>query len=304
MNRYRLIGPGVAVLALAVAGLIASGLTSGAEPAPSNTVQIGVVNSLFRDMPESMIKVVMTPLKSLMETQTGLSPQLLPGGDAEQLGKQLMDRKVQLGVFHGVEFAWARQKYPDLKPLMITVSQQRQFRAYLVVCCDNGATCFADLKNKTVALPRRSREHCHLFLERRCQACGQPAKTFLAKVTTPPDSEEALDNVVDGVAHAAVVDKLALDSYQERKPGRFTKLKIAQESEVFPAGVIAYRPGALDEATLERFRTGMLSANQTPRGKQLLTMCQIAGFERVPADYDQLLADILKAYPAPDSGSK
>jgi hypothetical protein len=42
-----------------------------------------------------------------------VSGELVPCGDADNLGRQLMDDKVQLGVFHGIEFAWARQKYPE-----------------------------------------------------------------------------------------------------------------------------------------------------------------------------------------------
>lgn len=271
---------------------------------PQPSVRIGLVTSLFRDIPEPMIHVLLAPLKSLMESQTGVSPQLACAGHAEKLAKELAEDKVQLGVFHGVEFAWARMKYPNLKPLMITTTHEPQLRALLVVNQDSEVQTFCDLKRKTVALPRRSKEHCHLFMERRCKDGTDPAKAGFARLLTPPDSEEALDNVVDGTVAAAVVDQFALNRYKELKPVRFSKLKIVQQSEPFPQAAIAYRPGCLDEAMLQRFREGLLSAHQTPRGQQLMTLCQIVGFQTVPADYDEMLTNIAKAYPPPAQAEK
>ena len=63
--------------------------------------------------------------------------------------------------------------------------------------------------------------------------------------------------------------------------------------------LVAYRAGALDDTTLERLRKGMLSAKDNPRGVELMTLCQMTSFEPVPDDYDKLLTEIAKAYPAP-----
>ena len=68
---------------------------------------------------------------------------------------------------------------------------------------------------------------------------------------------------------------------------------------MFPAPVVVYRAGGLDEATRDRLRKGMLSAKDNPRGKELMTLCQVTSFEPVPEDYDKLLTEIAKAYPAP-----
>jgi ABC-type phosphate/phosphonate transport system substrate-binding protein len=181
-----------------------------AETLPAKTVQIGLVKSLFRDTPESLIQVLAKPLKTLMEAQTGLTGQLQVAGDANNLGQQLHEAKVQLGVFHGFEFAWARQKYTDLKALVIAVSSNRVLHANLVVHRDSKAECCADLKGTTLAIPRTSREHCHLFLERRCPGAGEAPRKFFGCLTTPATIEDALDDVVDGMAQAAILDSLSL----------------------------------------------------------------------------------------------
>ena len=43
----------------------------------------------------------------------------------------------------------------------------------------------------------------------------------------------------------------------------------------------------------------MMNANRTALGRRLMTLWRLTGFEQVPPDYDQTLADIVKAYPAP-----
>src|SRR5437870_3775925 len=119
----------IGLIALGLSAVCAAWLSanrSGAEPAtPSKLVRIGLVNSLFRETPPSLINILSKPLKTLMESQTGLTGNLELGGDAIALGQALKDNKVQLGVFHGFEFAWARLHHPNLKPLVIAVSQTK-----------------------------------------------------------------------------------------------------------------------------------------------------------------------------------
>jgi ABC-type phosphate/phosphonate transport system substrate-binding protein len=98
---------------------------------------------------------------------------------------------------------------------------------------------------------------------------------------------------------AVLVDALALQSYEEVKSGCFARLKVLKESERFPPGVVAYRQGALDNATLNKFREGMLTANQNARGKDLMSFWKLTAFENVTADFEQMITDIVRAYPPP-----
>jgi ABC-type phosphate/phosphonate transport system substrate-binding protein len=283
---------GAALMALAA-------VVAASEPGavPPGTVRIGLVRSLFRDLPEPMVQMMTQPFQALMQSQTGLNGTVLPCGDACDLGRRLHEGAMDLGVFHGVEFAWAQQKYPDLRPLVIAINKHRHLTAHLVVRNDSDAAGFADLKGKVVALPRRSREHCRLFLERQCQDAGGEPPSFFAKVVAPANVEAALDDVVRGKVQAAVVDGVSLECYEHVKSGCFARLKLLKQSEVFPAAVVAYRQGAVDDATLTRFRDGMVSASQNGRGRDLMTMWKLTAFEDVPADYQQTLANIVRAYP-------
>ena len=294
-------GPGALAL---VVGLVvwlwpsAGGRAENDRPAVPDGVRIGMISTLFRDTPESVVLAMMQPFGTLMETQTGVSGKLVPGGDSEALGEKLATDKVQLAVFHGVEFAWAKLKHPDLKPLVIAVNQYRQLHAYLVVHGGSAVARLDDLKGKAFALPRQSKEHCHVYVWHHCRHCGggEPGQ-FFAAFKSPANVEEALDDVVDKLVDATVVDGIGLECYKRRKPGRFARLKTVQQSEPFPAAVVAYRPGQVDAATLEKFRTGMLKSNETALGRQMLNLWKLTAFEPVPDNYEENLAEIAKAYP-------
>src|SRR5438128_9101506 len=92
-------GLGLAVLAVAWIALLPS-VQVDAQPS-GKTIKIGLVKSLFRDTPESLIQVISHPLKALMEAQTGLAGELQLRGDALNLGGLLNDKQVDLGAFHG-----------------------------------------------------------------------------------------------------------------------------------------------------------------------------------------------------------
>src|SRR5579871_2722246 len=119
-----MLGYGAAALAAVTAAVALTAVpplapATAAEQGSASLVRIGVVSSLFRDIPAPMATSMLRPMKSLIETQTGLLGEVAPAGDALQLGQMLVDAKLQLGVFNGFEFAWARLKHPKLQPLVI-----------------------------------------------------------------------------------------------------------------------------------------------------------------------------------------
>jgi ABC-type phosphate/phosphonate transport system substrate-binding protein len=297
----RAVCPGLAVLTAALFLGFVSTRTHADNQTPTR-VQIGMVGSLFTDVPKPLVNILMHPFKALMKEHTGLDGDTIIGGDAYHVGRQVVEDKLHLGVFHGHEFAWAQQKYPNLRPLMIAVSTHRHLRVRLVVNAESKSASFADVKGKDLAFAYRSKEPCRVFLDRSCGECGQAnPKAFFKQITTPANVEAALDDVCGGTVEATIVDDVSLECYEQIKPGCFARLKVIKDSPLFPAGVIAYRHGALDEEMLRRFRDGMSNANKTERGRELMNLFKITAFEPVPADYNQVQADFVKAYPAPEA---
>jgi ABC-type phosphate/phosphonate transport system substrate-binding protein len=275
---------------------------AGAAPcnAQPDLLLLGMARSLTKDVPEATTRAGLPAVALLVQKSTGVPCKILDPMPYEDLGERLAKDRLQLAIFQGVEFAWEHPNRPELRPLVILVNQQRDRQAKLVIRADSAAGRWFDLKNTALALPQRSRDHCRLFIERHCRENGGTPEQFFSRITAPTTVEDALDDLAEGAIGAAVVDRIGLTSYERRKPGRYGKLKVLLSSERFPDTVIAYHAGALDEATLQRFRQGLLQADKTLVGRHMLALWTATSFELPPADFEKLLVDIPKSYPAPD----
>jgi ABC-type phosphate/phosphonate transport system substrate-binding protein len=236
-------------------------------------------------------------LRDFIKAQTGMNNTFKLVKGWRELASELSKNELQVGVFHGFEFAWAQAKYPDLKPLALAVNVYRYPTAFVVSNRDNSAKDFAGLAGQSFSIPAPSQPFLTLFVDRLCEANGKKAKEFFSKITTPPNVEEAVDDVVDGVLKGTVVDRAGLESYKRRKPARFAKLKPLARSIPFPSAVIAVYNTNVPEATRERFRTALINANKKEKGKTMLTLAHLTGFEAIPDDFDKELAKVRKAYP-------
>jgi ABC-type phosphate/phosphonate transport system substrate-binding protein len=232
-----------------------------------------------------------------MESQTGVrgKPVLLSGGD--EVSKQLSENKVQLAVYHGHEFAWAQTKYKDLKPLVVAVSQGTKLTAQVIVAKDSPITKLEDLQDQKLGMPRGTREYARLFVSRRCRSIGHRQEKFFSGITTPPNMVASLDDVLNGRIQAAVVDGAAWENYQWLNPANAGKLRSLMKSEPFPTGVIVYKEGGLPASELKKFKDGLMTAHQRHEGLQLMMLWKMSRFEEVPADYQQTLSEIARAYP-------
>lgn len=265
-------------------------------------LQIGLCGSLMRGVPDALVSTTSRPMLAMIETKTRLKAEFAVVPDAERLAERLVGGNTSLGVFQGYEFAWVRAQHSKLVPLVVAVNQKPYLSAVVLVRSDSQATKFADLHERHVAMPGGNQTHCRLFCERNCRSCGEGPEKFFARLTTPLTAEDALDDVTDGTLDGAIVDSVALECYQRRKPGRAAQLKELLKSESFPVTVVAYQSGKVDEASLRRFREALIDVKQTAAGRQVLALWRITSFEPVPKDYDETLTRIARAYPSPGKG--
>lgn len=283
-------------LALALAGLVLSGPARGAEPAGGG-VQIGMVQGMFRDIQPAMVLALSRPLRDMIQKQTGFTGtvEILP--DAFTLAERMKTKKLHLGVFHGFEFAWVRERNPNIVPLAVSVPPGHKLQACVVVHADSPAKTVADLKGEAVTIHRGTKAHCLAFLDR--ERAGLTATTATPKPMPTLTAENVLDAIVSGDTSAALMDVSALSGYEALQPGAFKHLRVLAQSEVFPPTVIAYNKGHLSEVTAGRIRRLLLDAHNTAAGKPLMMLWSLRGFEDVPTDYDAQLERIVKSYPAP-----
>ena len=247
------------------------------KDAKQGVMRIGLTASLFRDMPDALLQIVMKPFSAVMEQQTGMSGSLVSVKDARLLAQQMESNNLQLGVFHSHEFAALQVKHPGLTPLVFAVNSKQPLESMLVVRRDKKLNAPADIAGKTIVI-------------------GRPLRTY-GKLVGVNDSEDALDQVVDGQADGAIVERHQLDNYKDDKPGRANNLVVSLNSESFPPAIIAYIPANLKKDSVDRFRTGMISAKKNPRAADLLRLIRLTSFESIPDSFDKTLTQLAKDYP-------
>src|SRR5262249_36212881 len=137
--------------------------------APPDPVRLGMVQSLLKDVPKPLIKATMQPFRALMQGQTRSSSEVARPSNALTMAQQIANKEVELGVFQGIEFAWVREKHPELRPLVVAVNVHPNRQAHLIVRSDEPAAKIGDLKGKKLVIPRHSREHCQLFIDHSCR---------------------------------------------------------------------------------------------------------------------------------------
>ena len=295
--RQKTTGFGLAAVAFGLT-IMSSGEAPGKQ-AKAPTVRIGVVSSMFRGIPAMKAQAAIPEFQSLMREQTGLEGEVIAVADADDLCKKLNDNLVQFGDFHGFEFAWAQQRCANLQPVVIAINRHRYLKAFVAVREDNKAADLADLRGKTISIPKDSHEHCLLFLDRELKSHGAEQKEFFGKIVPHDSIEDALDDILRDKVQAALVDGLRLKTYDQVKPGCFARLKIVAQSANFPPDVAVFRKGAVDDAIVAKVKTGMLAANSTVRGKEQMAFWKLTAFENLPADFEATVGNILKIYPPP-----
>lgn len=281
--------------------VVAVGLTLRADAKPtttpaSGTIRLGLMSTMFRDVPPALVQAAQGPFRDLFKKQVGLTGEVEVIDDYEALAKKLNDQKLDLGVFHGFEWAWVHERYPNLQPLVVTVPY-KPLQACIVVHTKHKADEPAGLNGPCVAVPLGLKAHSHLFYERLQQnlpaGCCRPiGKGKLGPV-------EALDNVCSETTTAALVDRSTFLAFQSNEPGKARQLKVICESDPFPPTVVVCRKDGLTPDTIERIRKGLVQAENKPQGKAFLFLWGLKGFDNVPADYNAQLQKVLKLYPPP-----
>jgi len=286
MCRIRIISWIVALLGIQV------GILAAQE---SKQLKIGTVGRLA---PGAKGFAAELSLKEFIRSETGFRSEFNPHNSWQQLADLLADKQFQVAVFQGNEFVWAQQRQPSIRPLVLAV----QIHRYPVVCvvgnkAENHSSVDG-LRGKTVSIPEVPgflRAYFHELVAK----SGQSSESHFAKIDSPDCVEESLDDVVDGTAAAAVVDRAALDMFKRRKAGRFGKLKEIHHSSPIIPPIIAYADGSIDDATRQKFLDGLVKGNTTDRGKSLLGLFNLTGFEVPSHDFGAVAAETLRTFPAP-----
>src|SRR5581483_8554100 len=127
MRRYC---PGAA---LAVAFFAAFAAAPAETPVPVQRLRLSISSSLFQGMPEPLVVASMRPFESLLISQIGMGCDMVLTGCGAAVARHLMDGSIQIGVVEGIEYAWMKQRHPQLRHLMIAVNMEQYPQSCLIV---------------------------------------------------------------------------------------------------------------------------------------------------------------------------
>jgi len=276
-------------VAVAILGLSSPQGAVGQEP---TSVEIGMPESLFQGIPRVFREAGAKPFLKLMKDSTGIEGHINFEADAMTLAAKINDGKIQLGVFQGHEFAWAKAKYKDLTPIAVA-DPMRPVQAFCVVHWNCNAKNIDALKGGMIALPPIHRDYCAMFLAREMK--NEKFKGQLIAAT----ASDAIFDVIEEKCACTVVDCATLKFFQNNNPGSFKMIKVLCESNIFPNACIAVKKGQMPEATVAKFKKALLSSKDLPGGRPMLAAWKLNGFVNVPDSYEAELNEVLKVYPKP-----
>ena len=81
----------IRVLVVLAAGAFAGGLATAAEPAES--LQIGMIQGMFRDVQPAMVQAMSKPLRDMIRKQTGLTGEVEICPDANVLAEKMKAKR-------------------------------------------------------------------------------------------------------------------------------------------------------------------------------------------------------------------
>jgi ABC-type phosphate/phosphonate transport system substrate-binding protein len=292
------------LLALGLAVAVCAAIAESRAGRQLNSLRIGTSGTLTSEGGGKDEKSSLDTLKSFIKDESQLESEINRQKDWQELASKMAKGDLEVGVFHGFEYAWAQQRMPELKPLAVAVNIHPYPVVSIMVGRDDPAKDFASLQGQTITMVSGGAGTIHLYVDRQCQAAGKKPEAFFSKISSRDNFEDALDDVVDGAVTATAADRAALEAYKRRKPGRFNKLKPISQSEPFPPPVIAYYGDHLDDGTKKQFRDGLLGASGKEKGQTMLTLFRLTGFQMPPADFDKVLTATRTAYPPANESGK
>ncbi len=277
--------------------ILGATILAGDPPPVTKTLSISISDSVIHGQTTPAAALIQVqPLTEVFAIVGGVRPSFnfVP---PETLAKDLQDGKTNLGVITGVELGWLGDKAKGLTPLAIAYTSDIKLKAYVLMLKNNKTPSMLELKGKKLAMPRRTQHHAQVFLHDRIARAGGQPQGFFGTSVVPPDTDAAIESVLDKEVDAVIVDGTSWEVFQERKPGRAKKLMVVAESPSFPTAAIVYKPGSIPEADVKKLRDGLYTAHQSPFCRQILNFWRISQFIPSSPEYDVLVKEIVKDYP-------
>lgn len=253
--------------------------------------RVGVSNSMLSgEMNDSMSNVFESPGKPQCKFESG---------PPDFVAKRLKDEHTNLCVLEGIEYAWFKAEYPELVPLVTAFTTDVKMKGCVAVADENPAKTLLDLKGKSLCITERLPHHTSVYLHNALEKRGAKPKGFFKPSSTPANSDEGIESVIDGKVDAILLDFDSWKGYQELKPGRAKKIRVLDQSIEFPTPVVLYQKSCWNKAEILVLELALCSAHEKPYSRQLFNCWGISKFVPCGARYRRVVDSVLSEIPLP-----
>jgi len=255
-------------------------------------VKVALLESIFAGRDRASIIKQIQPFAELVERDTGAKASF-DVSSLKEIEQAFNKGDIQLVILTGLEYSWMRAKNDQARALLRASIDPGATQTVVIARANDDVSDLKSLAGATVMVPEHTPFLTTYYLK---SVLGKPLDEAF-KTVKQESVDDLIEDVIDGKARAGVVTKSNLAVFQERKPGRYKRLKVVHESPVFPPAVVMYNERYADKDKLRRFEDALLRSNQTSEGNRVLTLYKLKGFERLPPDFDERVKDIAKQFP-------
>jgi ABC-type phosphate/phosphonate transport system substrate-binding protein len=254
--------------------------------------KVALVESVFSGQNRAKVVEQIRPFAEIIErdTNTKANFDVVSFAEAE---KGFASGEIQLIILTGLEYGWIHTRYDQGKALVIASIDPGATKTVIIANQKDSARSLNDLTGKKLAVPDRVPFLSEFYLQR---TLGKKLDEAF-KVVRMDNVDDTIEDVVEGKSAGGLITGSNLDTYKDRKPGRFRRLQIVHQSPEFPPATVMYNAKSADQDLLNRFERALLRAADNPEGQRVLTLYKLKGFEKLPADFDRRVAEIVKQFP-------
>ncbi len=240
-----------------------------------------------RDFTQPLCELLSEQVRQRIECDVheGTTPE-----DLFKFGEKLSGGGYHLGAVWGIEYGWLRQKFPNLKVLVVASSGQKNTQNCTILFARKGGDFkqLADLKGKRLADYKDVPLMDRVFLRQMFREEKLDLKDFLVKNKPVNTVKAAASAVVNGRADCVAMNRVTFARLSEVYEGLADALVEIKAGEIYPPAALVGSPEAV-----ERLRKGLwsdlqehlLQAHNSSRGKDCINFWRIQYFEAPDDDY-------------------
>lgn len=266
-------------------------------------IKVRLYSSVAPGISDKHARAYTRPMLDLLEDQLGcvIDFDLTKGDTADDLlrfGKEINDGTVHLGVIWGLEYGWLRARWPDLRPMAVSVQRKLAYESRVMVRQGFDARTLVDLKGKRLATYWGASLMDRMYLNKLLKDNKETVKSFFKEVKNYPTVKSAILAVRNNDADCLVVNMVAYARHVTTGPK--LKLDYLLPSEPFPDVVIIGRPDRLDSlrpALWRNLQTSLERIHRTAEGRQCVDFWMVEQFSRPGKTFEQLVRERLRDYP-------